>query len=171
MNRNKKAISLMISYVLLTIIALVMAVSVWAWMKYYIPDSEVEECNPDISLFVQSYSCDIVKNEISLNITNKGFFRVEGFYIRATNESNDNKQPIYPLNISNPAPWEIQIEGRYYFQNPQLPQQTNNTHFDYTHMNTIRKLQIQPFVSSEDGSSIVLCENIFNLKIPAGECA
>jgi len=83
---NKKAVSEMISYVLLIVIAVVLSVMVYAYIKVYIPKSQ-PSCQEDISLILNDYLCNISKNQLFVSLTNKGLFKVDGAYIRLGNSS------------------------------------------------------------------------------------
>ena len=82
--KNKKAVSEMISYVLLIVIAVVLSVMVYAYIKVYIPKSQ-PTCQEDISLILNDYSCNISRAQLFVSITNKGLFKVDGAYIRLGN--------------------------------------------------------------------------------------
>ena len=91
--KNKKALSLMIAYVLLIIIGITLSVFVYSWIKKQIPIN-VEECEVDISLIVLDYSCDNINKIFNLNIENKGFFSVDGVYIRVSSDGKDKYSDI-----------------------------------------------------------------------------
>ncbi|MCX8158734.1 MAG: hypothetical protein N3D20_00330 [Candidatus Pacearchaeota archaeon] len=85
--QNKKAISEMISYVLLIVIAVVMSVMVYAYIKVYLPKSQ-PSCQEEINLILNNYVCDIQKGILHLSLTNKGLFKVKGAYIRIGNSTS-----------------------------------------------------------------------------------
>lgn len=93
--KNKKAVSAMVAYVLLIIIAITLSVFVYTWLKKQVP-KESKECEADVSLIIESYNCDSAKNQFSLTAKNNGFFNVSGFYIRVSSDGTD----VYS-NISN----------------------------------------------------------------------
>jgi len=56
--KNKKAVSLMLSYVLLIVIAISVAIGVYAWLKFVAEGTEgLEKCPADVSLIIQNYEC------------------------------------------------------------------------------------------------------------------
>lgn len=77
--RNKKALSEIVGYTLLIIIALAMAGSIYAFLKVYVPKAQ-PQCPEDINLVVQDYNCSA--SVLSLQITNRGLFNVDAAYIR-----------------------------------------------------------------------------------------
>jgi len=83
---NKRAISVMIGYILLISFALVMAIIIYAYLKTYVP-KDLGSCPEDTSLFIKTISCE----EGSLNITlkNNGRFNVAGYFIHGTNSSSE----------------------------------------------------------------------------------
>src|SRR3989338_11015319 len=90
---NRTGVSLMVGYVLLIAIAVALATAVFFYLKLYLP-AESSECYQDISLTIDSVRC--VYNPVSsgsptsstvyVNITNKGFFSVDGAYIKIGDE-------------------------------------------------------------------------------------
>ena len=72
---NKKAISIIIGYVLLVVIAISLSLLVYAWLKNYLP-KDVEKCPDSVSLTISNYNCDIEENKITLTLRNKGFFNI-----------------------------------------------------------------------------------------------
>ena len=85
--KSKKAVSMMIGYVLLVSFAIIMGVIVYNWMKTYVPTDTVE-CPDGVSLFIRDIECYGVTGgldyTLSLNISNNGRFDVDGFYVRVT---------------------------------------------------------------------------------------
>ena len=60
--RGKKGVSIMVGYVLLVVIAVVMSVVVYAWLKTYTP-ADVKSCPEEVSLFVSSIECIDADND------------------------------------------------------------------------------------------------------------
>jgi len=168
---NKKAISLMVSYVLLIVIAMGLSAAVYSWLRVYatIPD-DAGKCPEDTALIVKSYSCISSTTEISIKIQNKGLFNVDGFFIKAT--TNEEKIPDILLNRTDsydPDPKTI-TPGRYDFQNfsngeilALSPGQVVSANFTYQNADPLAIIQIQPFIKG--ARAISSCEKIINLKI------
>jgi len=163
---NQKAQSDIVSYVLLIVIAMSLAVGVYSFMKFYIPKDK-ETCSQEISLYVENYNCskaiDQVEGEIKvfeLTIKNNGLFNVTGFMIKAT--ENYSRVPIIMLKTVGDN--EVAIPGRYYFSEQLKAGASKITEFDYTDMSSIQRVQIQPFTVSAKGT-ILLCERISDVKI------
>ena len=84
---NRKAVSIMVGYVLLIAIAVSLSTAVFFYLKLYLPD-ERPECDVDIKLTIDSATCKwnqpINPNSviIRLNVTNRGLFKIEGAYVK-----------------------------------------------------------------------------------------
>ncbi|MBD3247608.1 hypothetical protein GF378_03240 [Candidatus Pacearchaeota archaeon] len=89
--KEKKAISIMIGYVLLISITLVMAALVYQWMRSYVP-RETIECPDGVSIYIQGVSCiydsSAGTHKLRLNLTNNGRFDVDGYFIRSSENAD-----------------------------------------------------------------------------------
>lgn len=90
--KNKKAVSIMIGYILLVTAAVVMGVIVYQWLKTYVP-KEAIECPDDVSLFIKDYTCNNLTKELTLALQNNGKFSIAGYFIHVKNDSAQNLQP------------------------------------------------------------------------------
>ncbi len=103
---NKKAISLVVSYVLLISIGLSIAGLVYGWLRFYVNVDETKGC-PD-GIFVTFSEVDYNKNDsvpknainMTLKIQNRGTFNVDGYIIRANNKTNSSTG-IWTLHLEN----------------------------------------------------------------------
>ena len=86
LRNNKKAVSEVVGYTLLIIIALGLSVMVYAFLRLYLP-KETAQCENDVSLIVQDASCSYSNSQLNLTLINKGLFRVDAAYIRFGNSS------------------------------------------------------------------------------------
>ena len=111
LNKSKKAVSVIIGYVLLITFAVVLGVIVYTWMKTYVPQEDIN-CPSGTSLLIESYTYDCSSNILTLNIKNNGKFSVGGYFIYATDNSSqqlatidlskmntDNASMLKPLGI------------------------------------------------------------------------
>lgn len=78
--KNKKALSEIVGYTLLIVIALGMAAGVYSFLKVYIP-KEKPDCGEDIRLTIEDYSCTASGN-VMVTIRNSGLFRADAAFIR-----------------------------------------------------------------------------------------
>jgi len=149
---NKKGLSEIISYVLLILIALSLSAAVFVWLKVYIPKNSVE-CPKDASLIIKDYSCDINTQKISIIFQNKGYYDIDGVYIKIANTTDGiaSELPEPPSISSTPSE-----PGFFYFGfHGLLPGKSDNQTFEYTAFTQVTKVQIQPFVLRDD--KIIIC--------------
>lgn len=160
---NKKAVSEIVSYVLLIVIALSLAAGVYTFLKTSVPnpDNEQEKCSEDTSLSLSDYECTPQEDKIiTLTLENKGLFNIDGFTITATN--NPDALAITMLNTSEGKPEEIQ-PGRYYFEPTLKLGDFRKVSFSYTGLNNIAKIRVRPFVNGK--TELLLCPTISELRI------
>ena len=145
---NKKALSEIVAYVLLIVIAISLSLVVYAWLKGYILKPE-EKCSDGVSLSLEKYSCQ--NKIINITLKNNGFFNVEGFIVRATNQTKGNA--IYILMNGN------QIENYFLNEKKALaPGEEYNSIFNYSKLNLVTKIEVQP-VEIEGNKEPIVCSN------------
>ena len=159
MNKSNKAVSEIISYVILIVIVLGISVAVFRWMSVSTP-SIGETCSEDVSLYVKGYTCyQNSENMKMINMTfnNNGNFNIDGFYIRTSNTTDG--LPTAGLKCwSCPVstdPDSFLENGRFNFYDPLAPQKEILLEFEYTPVGNIKKIQIEPFV--EEKNALMLC--------------
>jgi len=81
LSQNKKAVSIMIGYVMLISFAIIIGVLVYSWMKTYVP-TETIECPDGVSVFIRDLECS--GTTLNLSLTNNGRFSIDGYLIKAT---------------------------------------------------------------------------------------
>ena len=106
MTLNKKGVSEMVGYVILIVIAVGLSVLVFNYLKVYIP-KEKAECTADINLIIKSASC--TANKLTLNLVNKGLFRVDAAYIRFAPVERKVKDWINDPKIVPPENFNIAL--------------------------------------------------------------
>lgn len=149
--KNRRAVSEVISYVLLIVIAMSLAAGVYAWMKFYVPSENEETCPDETALAIVNYTCKYIKlpvssarSTIALSIENKGLFDVDGFFITASDDLN--RPPFQGLNTTDN--FQVNITGRYDFKDKLKPGAINTTNFVYNRtgeLKTLKRIKIQPF--------------------------
>jgi hypothetical protein len=163
--KNKKAISEIVSYVLLIVIAMALAISVYSWLKIYVPsDTEPEECTDSTALYLKDYKCDNIQKVINISFENKGYFNIDGFFIKATNLTGTNLPTINLIaNYSNALP------GRYEFLigkgSKLAPDEKTITTFSYKDLGSITKIHIQPFLIGQKSKMILPCTKTIQIDI------
>ncbi len=93
MHSNKKALSEIVSYAILIVITISLSIGVYAFLKVYIP-KQTTECQADINLIVQDYSCSFAKKELNITLLNKGLFKADAAYVRLGNVGQKVKPQI-----------------------------------------------------------------------------
>jgi hypothetical protein len=164
-DKNKRAQSEMIAYVLLIVIALAISAGVYAWLKFYVPSQNQESCSEEIAIAITDYSCNNETKVLSLNVENKGYFNIKGFFARVSNDSK--KIPVnmlYPLNPSG-----ITIAGRYDFENDFISGQSNWTRFLYNITDSAKRVQLQPYIVGSKGQ-LVSCQRIVDINLEGNGC-
>ena len=159
--RNKKAVSDMVSYVLLIVIALAIAGGVYSWLRFYVPSQvDSQKCSEDVALAITDYNCS--NRIIELTVENKGYFSSDGFFIRASNDST--KLPVIGLNTTKSSGGLTNLPGRYDIANRFKPGAIEIAPFDYAPMEKIQRIQIQPFVVGKKGE-LLTCTNIVDINL------
>jgi len=158
--KNKKAISPMIGYVLLISGAIFMSVIVYAWLKTYVPKAALE-CPETTSIFIKNYLCN--SNELQITFENNGKFNLTGYFIRATNSS---EQELATIDLSSKL-----LEGGIKVGNSILFEEGNEnilgpnsekTHkFNLTEIGSIYSIEIIPIRYQEQDNKmrLVSCGN------------
>ena len=91
--KNNKALSEIVGYTLLIVIALGMAAGVYSFLKVYIP-KEKPDCGEDVRLVIEDYACS--SGKILVTLRNNGLFRADAAYIRLGPQTTKIKNQINP---------------------------------------------------------------------------
>ncbi len=94
---KKKGVSIMIGYVLLVTCAIVIGVFVYQWIITYVP-ADALDCPDEVSIFIKDYTYDCDDSRLDLILKNNGLFNIAGYFIHATNDSN---QTLAIIDLSN----------------------------------------------------------------------
>lgn len=99
--KKKKAISVMVSYILLIVFAIVLSAIVFYWLRTYLPGQGIE-CPEDTSILIEK----AIFQDGNLNITiiNNGLFSIAGYFIRAGKQD----QKIATTDLSDKVNCSIQ---------------------------------------------------------------
>ncbi len=87
----------MVGYVLLITCAIIMGVVVYQWIKTYVP-TDALACPEGVSIFIKEHRYDCDKPELNLTLKNNGLFNIAGYFIHATNGS---EQELAIIDLSN----------------------------------------------------------------------
>ncbi len=153
MVKNKKAVSAMVSYVILISITIGLSIAVFVWLKDYANVNPKINCKEGTSILLENYSQD--SDMIYLTLKNNGLFNISGIILHVGN--NTKRMPIKRLMPSVSGG----ILNGYYDFNPALAPSSDSqvisfSKSDYSY--PIKVIQIQPYIRNEKGTAIV-CED------------
>jgi hypothetical protein len=156
---EKKAVSLMLSYVLLIVIAISLAIGVYVWLKFVAGgQNPLDECPDSVFLIVQSYEC-LGNDEIQIEVKNQGRFNISGYAIKGT----ENKSQESYFKLKDIGPFEEEVLGMYLFPDsvPLAPSIIDAHNFSYEDIPSgeLKKIELNPFrVHGENKKEIVFCD-------------
>lgn len=160
--RDKRAVSEMVSYVILIFITISLSIGVYIWLKDYAQVSEKVNCKEGTSLTIENYYIQHTlddNNTLTLNIKNNGLFNVSGFLITVGNDSR--KTPIQLVWArNNPQYLPGYFDFTYPYGMPLAPGQEQSAEF-YINSSIIDRLeiiQIQPYIYKKNNIDKIFCE-------------
>ncbi len=161
--KTKKGVSLILSYVLLVVIALALALGVYTWLKFIAGGAEdIEECPEGVSLILQEYKCFSGAKIIELTLRNKGRFNIDGSIIKGT--ANKSQDAWFNLKlVDNSNVQELAVPGTYKFPSPLAPDASQVYNFSYAGLGTLEKVGIIPIQIHENQS--ILCESTISQEV------
>lgn len=163
LGRDRRAVSVIVSYVLLITITLTLSVLVYNWLRFYVSDEEVPVCSDNVNIIIKDYDCfpseydmdddDWTFGNLQITLKNKGLFGISGFILRV-NDREDAEFGIYTFNESGVAlaPGE-EVYKKYDF---------GEILEDDYELKEITIVEVQPFVV-EDGK--IICKSYSRQKI------
>jgi hypothetical protein len=81
--KNKKAVSVVIGYILLIAFGVIMSIIVYNYLKTYVPKDSLS-CPNEVSIFIKEIECNSSTGNLSLRLKNNGNFNLEGYFIYGT---------------------------------------------------------------------------------------
>jgi len=86
---NKRAVSVMVAYVILITMTLALTTIVYQWLRETATEKEVPDCPSGVNVIISNLSCsDSGNGQINLTLKNKGRFTVEDILVRVSNNPN-----------------------------------------------------------------------------------
>jgi len=145
--KNKKAISLLVSSVLLIVLALTLGATAYSYLKLYTPQDKLE-CPPDVSIIVEEAHCSLTYKHLSITTRNWGLFNVDALYIRFGDEDRSVLQQLNKgiEQLSAPLPPDEKLTTKNYAIPQDIVEET-----DYI-------IEVQPAILKDN--QLVLCDNI-----------
>jgi hypothetical protein len=96
--QNKKAISELIAYVLLVGLSIALSIAVYAWLRTYAIPAQAKTCPNGVGVIIHNYVCE--NGNITINLSNKGLFKIDGYIFRINNETDVSGNPAgLPVNL------------------------------------------------------------------------
>lgn len=161
--KNKKAVSEIVSYTLLIVIAIGVSSLVYYFLQLQTP-KEKTECKDGISMGIDyaALNCDASKNPKSLNLTllNNGRFKVNAAYVRLGEEGKSTR-----YWINDPA---VKGEDKFFLSSLDSPPNSGlmpgkssiiKTHTIPFAVSSSTILEIEPAILSEQTGRLAACEN------------
>ena len=156
----------MIGYVILITVAVVMGVFVYQWIKTYVPIDGLD-CPEGTSLFIKDANCVIVGSSLELNLSfrNNGRFDVAGYFIHATNASDQTLATI-DLSLYNENTLQIDESFPVLFgfgsENELHPGDEVSNFFEIPEMNSLYLVEVIPvrFQEERGKTRVVSCGNV-----------
>jgi len=85
-NKNKRALSEIVSYALLILIALAIGTLIFVWLLGIINDPKTEKCPEDgVSIVIREAICHDADDKVEIAIANQGRFNISGFVVKGSN--------------------------------------------------------------------------------------
>ena len=159
---NKKAVSLIVSYVLLISIGLSIAGLVYGWLRFYVDIEDPVKCPDGVHLaimqapYYQERRAATGDLEINITLENRGRFNIDGYIIRATNKTDSRLGTIEIYrSLGNK---DLVIPGN------KTIHKFNSTYLADKIIKRICFIEVQPFIYAEGGDPIA-CSQISTKKI------
>jgi hypothetical protein len=175
---NKRALSQVVTYVLLIVVAIGLSVIVFNFLSGIVPQDQFS-CPDGISLVIKDVSCE-GSGKVSITFQNKGNFNIDGVYSRYSSIAGDaTSKDLIPIDDDgpdgNPGTSDDKLINKitedqanlnlgflyfgrsYLIASPLRPNQEYTQLFSFT--GSLEKLEIQPFLNLEDEREVGICED------------
>ena len=149
--KRKKAVSEIVSYSLLMIILVSLAVLVFVFLKLYVPKYQIPECPNDVNIVITDASC--VGDKLSFEISNRGLFTIDAVYVRLHPPGKEIKSIVNP----DEELWDVPIKPGETIGTDTLLTLNGAVEGDHT-------LNIQPAIRNEK-NQLAVCENAIVTKV------
>ncbi|MBT7102493.1 hypothetical protein HN935_03195 [archaeon] len=143
-NKNKRALSNIVAYVLLIAITISLSVMVYGWLRFYVSEDEVETCSDGVNIIIRSYEC-FKDSRLNITLKNKGRFTVDGYVLRV----HDREGAAFGIYTFDEAGVVIE-PGEEHFQN-YLFNDANSIQDDGYKLSTVTLVEVQPFMKENNG--------------------
>lgn len=160
--KNKKAVSEVVSYVLLVIVALVLSALVYAFLQLYVP-KEKPECKNGINIVIENADC--VNNKVSLTLQNRGLFSIDRVFIKMGKAESRVRENLLSMPYNFPPEGELKPSQSASLEIEITSEKIKDIQRDETAETLSGKyiIEIQPAhftKESRDPNSLALCDLI-----------
>jgi len=161
---EKKGVSLLIGYVLLTVIVIIMGVVIQQWVKTYIP-ADIMKCPEGASLIIKDIGCYNISERYEMNLTlkNNGRFKMGGYFIYGANVSDGFATIDLSSNLTEQSGFKIDNVIMFSGGNANFLEPGEEVkHYYNLSDNSLKLIQITPVRLQEDENKnvIVVCGDI-----------
>lgn len=153
---NKKADSMIVSYVLLISITIAIAGLAYTWLRFKSDISEPESCSEGVSAYISDYSFNNMSKELNLSVLNRGRFNIKGFFVRINNNTD------FDSGVYNLGKFDLVLKPE---EEIKLFFNQTNYGVNLSQYGRVCFIEIQPFVSSSK-NEMILCPHLSTKKIP-----
>jgi len=165
LDKDKKAVSLIVSYVILITITLSLSVLVYNWLRFYVSGDEIPECSSNVNIIIQDYYCvrsyvnpetGMEPGNLQITLKNKGLFNISGFALRV-HDREGAESGFYTLDYEGAK----MVPGEEYNKTYYFDKVLDDEYIDYN-LETVTIVEVQPFIM-EKGK--VVCKSYASQKI------
>jgi len=169
LNKDKRAVSVIVSYVLLITITLSLSVLVYNWLKFYVGDEEIPECSSNVNIVIQKVDCfpsyvnpetGTIPGNLQITLKNKGLFNVSGFSLRVHDRAGA-ESGFYTLDDLGVR----MAPGDEYSVTYDFDDIIDEDYRDYN-LETVTIVEVQPFIVEEGR---VVCKSYALQKVQCGQ--
>ncbi|NMB66531.1 hypothetical protein GYA25_00505 [Candidatus Woesearchaeota archaeon] len=166
--KNKKGLSIIVSYVLLIGISIGLSIIVYTWMKTYVPKESLE-CPDGVSLSISKITYEAATKRLNITFRNNGRFSIDGFYIRGSNKSAELGEisdlslakELIPLNKDQEETIYGDLIRFQIVENSFSPMTYTTRSFNLSKYGTMKKIEIIPtrYQIVNDKKKLLQCPN------------
>jgi hypothetical protein len=147
--KGKKGVSLIVSYVLLISIAMALSIMVYAWLRFYVEDTDTTKCPDGVDLIIQDYTC--LSTGFNLIVKNKGLHSIDGFRL-SVHDREDAKFALYVVNDTG-----VPLSPGISYSKDYLYNDTLDYEGGQIYLESLSLIEVSPFVL--EGGEKSYCEN------------
>ena len=159
---GKKGISEVVSYVLLIILSLSLAIFVFNWLRGFVPTMNEAKCPEGVSLIIKDKVYTPANKSLTLTIENRGRFNADGYYVRVNNATTPNFG-IYVISKVG-ANVNVSQTKVTFFNTTNYTE--GNQNYSLGQSLGLKLVEVQPFVYQKGHSGPVICEAVSRVNIP-----